>query len=415
MKAASFWRLASALTGVMAFAVFPAFAIGTLAPFLRGDLGITEGQVGLLFALFFAVAGLASPLAGHLADRWGPDRVVQAMLVLVAAVAAAMSLAPNTVILAFLFGLAGLAYAGANPATNAFIQAHLQRARGLALGTKQAGVPAGALLAGFLLPSIAGRAGWRAAMVVPLVGALMALIWFTWTLRIEVNGRGRAGRATESADRGVVAEHLPMAGLGAFGALALYAFCLAAAEASLESYLVLYLHEAVGYPVAVAGAALGLAGLAGIGGRIAWAWLTDTVFQRRPWLALTIVAVGGGAAVGSALLQSLGARPLLWLMALLFGVFLFGAGGALGVSILQLAGHRAGLGTGVTYTGFYAGLTLGPITFGWLVSTAGYRPVWLLAVGLMALAASIAATAVRRAGSIDLAAARRSPADGREI
>jgi nitrate/nitrite transporter NarK len=68
--------LGVALTLGMGVSTFIAFALGSLAPFLRVEFGLSRTQIGALTTTLFAVGSSASPLAGRAVDSLGGRRTL---------------------------------------------------------------------------------------------------------------------------------------------------------------------------------------------------------------------------------------------------------------------------------------------------------------------------------------------------
>lgn len=108
---------------------------------------------------------VASPVAGHLLDRWGPRPVLLTSLVLMAL--SIMSLYYLTGTLWHLLGvyaLIGVLGAGANHMPYArIIVSWFDRRRGLALGISMAALGLGGLVSRFVAANVLAVYGWRAA------------------------------------------------------------------------------------------------------------------------------------------------------------------------------------------------------------------------------------------------------------
>ena len=152
---------ASVLT--ISVAMSPGFLPGALAVQLSEDLDITLAGVGVVVGIFFAVAALASPLMGRVAERtgWAPSMRLAA---LVAAVTLGLTpfLATSMTTLALVAIVAGVGVALAQPATNlGLARCTVRERQGMAYGFKHAAVPAAAAFAGFGVPLLAIPFGWE--------------------------------------------------------------------------------------------------------------------------------------------------------------------------------------------------------------------------------------------------------------
>ena len=142
----------------------------------------------------------------------------------------------------------------------------------------------------------------------------------------------------------------------------------------LMSFLVVYLTEAVGYPLIRAGLALTAANVGGIVGRIGWGMVADQWVRPRRLLGVIGMASAVCAFATAALTP---AWPLAGTLAL---AALFGASaiGWNGVQLSEVARHaprgEAGAMTGASGFITFAGVVAGPPLFALLAAvTDGYR------------------------------------------
>lgn len=155
-------------------------AISSAKDSLTRDLSLTDQQIGLVFSAFALGYALAQIPSGAAADRWGPRRLLTALVavwsVLTAATGAATQLLPLAAI-RFLFGVAE---AGAFPGTARAIYAWMpENQRGLANGVIFAGSRLGAALAFPLMASLLAWTSWRNTFYVLAVpGFAWALVWW---------------------------------------------------------------------------------------------------------------------------------------------------------------------------------------------------------------------------------------------
>lgn len=365
-----------AAAALMIISVMPAFALGTLAPFIINDLDRGAATVGQAYGLFFLMAGIASPAFGRLVD--GPFEMPLDRMLLWGAALCAVVLATSVGRWSLYAGsiVGGLCYGGANPVTNASLSTLGHRFRGLGLGAKQAGVPAASALSGLLVPVVAVTMGWREAFaLIAIVAVIGGLV-----LRIPVT-RQSAAVMPDLNPNPIIHQSL------SYRYLVGYAFFLSFVTSCFNTYLVLYIVQADILVVALAGSVVAFAGCVGMASRIASARWTDRQTSAGIFRSLTVFALGGASACAFLALGSSGA--MLWLPAvLLYGLCLFGWGGALAVALVRAAPGRTGRATGTVYAGFYAGLSLGPVAFGsFLLPRWGYSAAWWACAGAACIAA----------------------------
>jgi ACS family hexuronate transporter-like MFS transporter len=168
-------------------------------------------------------------------------------------------------------------------------------------------------------------------------------------------------------------------------------------------YLVLFLHEALGFPLVLASGLFALVNVVAIGARIAWGLTSDAVFEgaRRPVLliitALTLLTMLAAAALPRAAPMALAVG-----LAILLGLTAFSWTGIYGTLTIELAG-RASAASAVAWVHVLGGVGSlgGAPLFGYLVDRTGsYRVAWVAAAVavLIGLVATLRAHEGRRGG-----------------
>lgn len=394
------WR--ASFAGMLALAMgtgtYVGYAFGVLGPGLRSEFAISRTQLGLLTTILFVVGGPLSLVAGRAADRLGARRVMFAAFAVTALAVVIMATSRGYLILLLGAALAGVALATGNPVTNKLIAVHVPRgARGLTMGTKQAGVQVGAFLVGIAMAPLAAGVGWRAALgwsaLVPLVG--MGAAWF---LVPPDPPHEAAHSAPPPRTHG--RDHPGIRWLLA------YAFLMGSGVAAINAYLPLYLVEQARVTPAVAGAVAATIGLVGIGSRVAWAWVSEHLHSFTT--PLLLLGVGSVLSIVLVLAVEVFGIWIAWPAAALFGAtaITWNAVGMLAVITVSGSG-LAGRASGVVTFGFYIGFVASPIIFGLIVDhLGGYLPAWSLVALAFAATAPIV-LARRRAETATLAGSRR--------
>lgn len=381
------WRasFAGMLALSMGTGTYVGYAFGVLGPGLRAEFAISRAQLGLLTTTLFVVGGPLSLVAGRAVDRLGARRVMLAAFTTITLAVVIMATAPNYAILLVGAAIGGLALATGNPVTNKLVAVHVPRgARGLTMGTKQAGVQAGAFLVGIVLAPLAAGIGWRPALgwsaVIPLLG--IAGAWFLVPRDPPFRPPVDAAAASDGTARSGI------------GWLVGYAFLMGSGVAAINAYLPLYLVEQTRVTAAVAGAVAATIGLVGIGSRVAWAWLSER--QQSFTKPLLLLGVGSVVAVVLVLSVEVFGIWVAWPAAALFGAtaVTWNAVGMLAVITVSGSGLAGRASGGVTF-GFYVGFVASPIIFGLVVDhLGGYAPAWVLVA--LAFAATVPIVLARR-------------------
>jgi sugar phosphate permease len=158
--------------------------------------------------------------------------------------------------------------------------------------------------------------------------------------------------------------------------LALATGVFAAMQTVWISYLVLYLQGVVGLMLLAASRLLALAQLGGLAGRVLFGMLSDRLFGGRRRMPLVLAGIGSTACTLIVVRTGAGAsRAGLAALALVFGIVGIGWNGVQHTWMAELAGPRAaGTAVGLGLAISSAGVTLGPLIFGYFLQVTGdYR------------------------------------------
>jgi MFS family permease len=363
-----------------------ASAFGPLAPFLQDDLHISRAEVGLISTAVFITAAPSALFGGRAADRVGERRVLilSALFGVFAALLVSWSHGFWSLVLSCL-GI-GLGTGIQNPAGSAAVMRWFpQQQRGLAMGIRQTGVPIGGMLAAGVAPLLALHYGWRSAYLaggaLSLIGAALIIFAYFDPPRPKTTGRSAMRSFTDlTRDYDLLR-------------LALIFNCQVFAQMSATTYFVLFLHEALGASVVVAGVLFVVVNIAAMFARIGWGLVSDRQFQgrRKPVLVL-IIAMTVACTLCAALLP--GHTPL-WLVALLsviLGVSAFAWTGILGTLIIETVGaESAGSAISLVQVLSAPATFIAPPLFGLLADKTGaYHASWLVltvigAIGLVTM------------------------------
>jgi MFS family permease len=379
----------AATLAIQIFTSLTATAPSVLASELAPDIGITPRLIGVFVGLVYAGAMLGSLLCGTFIARFGSIRVSQACVLLCSLALMLVAVLPATAawVLVGAAFLLGLGYGPVTPASSdVLIRTTTPSQMALTFSIKQTGVPAGAAIAGALLPSLALLAGWRGAfLVIAVIGVAVAIAAQPTRNALDIH---------HSPDK-------PFAWSDIFGplkivlstpalrGLALTGSALSAVQVCLTTYLVVYLNDTLQWSLVAAGLALTAATLSAMAGRIFWGVLADR------WLAprLVLVIIGTIAcACGLLLALATPAWPTWTILAI---AVLYG-GSAIGWNGVQLSelARQAPPGTAGAVTGAsgfitFAGVVAGPAFFAAIAAaTSSYRSGFIGAAAVSGLAAA---------------------------
>jgi ACS family glucarate transporter-like MFS transporter len=183
-------------THVRWFLVFWLFVLSAVSFLDRANISIAGGaivdayhltdvQLGKVFSAMLAGYALFQTVGGHVADRYGPRRVLTIGVVWWGIFTALTALVPANIANALWLFVAVRFFLGAGeaviyPAANKFVASWIPvRERGVANGWIFAGVGAGAGLAPPLITYLMVHYGWRSSFwVCAAVGLLAGAVWF---------------------------------------------------------------------------------------------------------------------------------------------------------------------------------------------------------------------------------------------
>jgi sugar phosphate permease len=365
-------------TGAVGAGAFSALRMGlpALGPAVRGEFGLSLGEVGLAFAAVTGGGMLTLVPWGALTDRIGERPVMVSGLAGCAAALVGASLATTYPALLAALLVAGMLGASATGASGRAVMGWFARTeRGFALGIRQMALPLGGALASLTLPSLIDVHGLDAAFValagLNLTAAVAALV----LMRDPPPAPGRRpAPATPPPTRDA-----RLWRLGAGGAL------LVCAQASMLGFIVLFLHDARDVSAPVAAAALG-------GLQIVGALVRIVAGRRSDREGLRIAPMRRIAARNTALLAAVGALAagpgaLLYPLLAVAAISTMSWNGLAFTAAAEISGHaRAGTAMSLQNTLISVGGVLAPSAFGVLVEATSWTAAYV-ALALAPLAA----------------------------
>jgi sugar phosphate permease len=247
------------------------------------------------------------------------------------------------------------------------------------MSIKQVGVTIGGFISGITMPTIADAIGWRLALLAPAAAcatvALAALLSRRTLAQNAAEGRSAVAIGLQHGE-------LPRRfALGVSG----FGFVMGGLQLSFVTYLSLYLKEAHGYGLAVAGISLAVTMAAGTVGRLLWAVISDRFFAARRAAGLRLNAVL--SVLGMTGLAFLPSGVLIWPCVALVGFANIGWNGVYMTLVAETApSGRIGRVSGSSLRVVFAGAVVLPPLLGLVADRAGWTAAWLGACALAALA-----------------------------
>ena len=362
------WRVLAIATWQQAALTFVRFGVPALAPFLRGDFHLSLSEIGLVLGAFNVGAFLVFYPTGRATERYGEAVVMGLGAAAVGLACIALVMASTWTAIAIGLAIAGIGFPSSQVAgSRAVYTAFAKRRRGLAMGVRQAGLPLGGLLAALILPWLASRWGWRAAI------AAAAAVAFSGALLCAAMPQAHRGKRTGK-------QTSAMDGIRTFFrradllAITLMATLLAFSQFCAMSYLPLYLVD--DFHLSKALAALSLIGvqIGGIAGRLFWGFVSDRWAGGDRTGTLVGICLGGGAA---AVALTTGSSLAVFAVSGLAGLTLLGWNGLYVTLLSERAGTEAATMLSLSMMILYVAAMLAPPAFGQAVQLLGYRIAWI--------------------------------------
>ena len=393
---------AVAMLGLQTLSSMSQAVPSVLAPVAALDMGLQPSGVGVMVGLSY-LGGMISGLStGVLTARLGVWRVCQLAGLICALALVGMALSGGlsvmfpavpamllSVLLIVSSMLTGLGIGMINPVSSQILfHASPAELRSFIFSIKQTGVPAGAALAGSLLPALLLMLSWEAAtLALALLIAAYSILMIFMGLEKAVplppaqdatagggNGRARIGLSDFTGPVKLVWSQPALREMG------IVSLCFSSNQLAFTVFLVSYLKIEIGLSLVTAGLVYAIAQGVGVLGRIMWGVSADLWVTPRTQLGLLGIA-GGASAIGVSLLGPLtsslsNAVPVIAVVCALSGATAVSWNG---VFLSELAGISPP-GSIATVTGgaqffMFMGALGGPALFSMIVAASGsYAP-----------------------------------------
>ncbi|MDQ0158158.1 MFS transporter [Alkalibacillus salilacus] len=388
------WRLLALLFILQILVSLIGRSISPLGILIEEDLNLTKAQIGLLPTAFFIGQSTVSILAGILSDRIGFKVMflIVSLTISSAFMATTFSYAFSILILCIFIG--GAAYGAMHPATNKGIMYWFPKHNlGTAMGIKQTGVTTGSALGALIMLPLANMYGWR---VVLFVACLILIIYSLST--INVFPKPEEDEDEQGGKKDIIKNLTQVVQKKSLLLVSISAACLSAGQMIVNTYIVFYSFEYLGYALVVAGLALVVSEIFGSLGRILWGIISDKIFQGDRIIVLMIVAVVGG--VMASTLAFIPAETPFWVTIIFIAFLGFTVSGFNGIWMIAAAEsvpkQFSGVSSGVSLTIGTLGVIIGPPVYGLLVDqTGGFMWGWIYFAGLMATVLGVLMVAKR--------------------
>ncbi|WP_035794148.1 MFS transporter [Kitasatospora mediocidica] len=342
-------------------------------------------------AALAASAIQAGPIASMLVLGWAIDRYGERWVVSLTMIAmgctafTVAAIGPNYPVLLLFIVLMGAFYGAILPGgQRAITRWFAPEQQGMATGIRQSGLPIGASIAAAVLPALALRSDWTAAVALQGGVAVVGGVVFGALYREGGNAAGarkapvRIHRLAVGLVRDRVVRSLLIGGLA-----------LAALQYTFSAQILIFLNDQLKIPIVTAGYLFAVAQGAGILGRIGLAWISDHFWPGRRMRSLQwMLLVSAVPLAGLTLLTPGSPRWIVLALCTVLGLLSVGWYPLYLVQVADVAPQAAVASTisfAITLNQIIAAAM--PPLFGLLVGWSGYPVSWSLLVAVLILTA----------------------------
>jgi MFS family permease len=381
LRAMPLWPLAATLA-VQTLATMALLSLPAAAPEVAHDLHLPGTLIGTFVSLVYTVgivSALGSPGFIH---RHGAVRVSQ--VVLLSVVAMLLASATGTVTgLAVGAVLLGLSYgANAPAATHLLVPQTPPSVFNMVMSLRQIGVPLGGVLGSLIVPPITVVAGWRVALLIEIIPALLLCLALQGPR--ERWDAGRDPRRRLPGPRAFLAPFRLLREDRRLIPLAVASFLFSGVQLCFMAFMTVHLTTVAGFDLIGAGRALAAYQLTGAVSRPIWGWVADRFLTPTQTLALQGFIMAGACLVAGQFGPHWPALAIVAVAAIAGA----SAGGYTGIAYAEwarLGGPRRTEATGLGTALMFFGVTVIPSGFGLAVTLLhGYGDAYA-ALGVLAL------------------------------
>ena len=365
----------------------------SLFPFLQKDFHLTRGQLGLHSSFYYFAAASFAVYTGRVVDLKGSKRSLIFSCLIMGIFYILHSVVPNFSIILLMAALTGASASFNMPSVNkGVVELFSEKQRSTALGLQSMAFPIGGLLGAITLPFFGSMLGWRKAMFIP---GLMAILCALFLLHFYQEREKITDPQSENTKDSIsfwksisqLIKNRELVKISIFG------FFLGVMSNSITAHFTLFLFLEYGLPEVVAGLGFAFVQLGSVLGRAAWGILSDRVLESDNkktflymgilfWLITMILSFG---------LKKLNPSvSTLFLLAFLSGCFGNGWPGIFCAAVTEtVKEENVGIATGIAFLLVRSGLMIAPPIFGYIADLRGsYSLSWFL-LGIIVLIASL--------------------------
>ncbi|ONM48009.1 hypothetical protein B0T44_08070 [Nocardia donostiensis] len=375
------WPAVSTTALVATVTVMPGFTVGALAAPIAADLHISHTSLGLAMSAFYAATALGSPAATRLAAALPVPLILATAGIAASTVMITLSRTTGFATLLAVLIAGGFTNGLVQPAAGRVIATRIPvRRRSLAAGLVGAALGAATLVPGLLVAFVLPSHGWRTAMCIAGLVALLPVVFTgaTRCMNSPLPLRPVAAGSHTPHVRRILLLWALAAGLSATG------------NNAVASYFI-QLGQHSGTAASVAGNLLATSAILAVVVRLVTGALSDRAPSHNP-AVITAMMLAGALGLASIAVGT----PAMFVSG---AVLAFSAGwgwtGLLLATTLHLLPGRAEKAGHTVQVGIYTGATIAPFAFGALASAFGFTVASAMAAALGLAAAAAMALGIR--------------------
>jgi MFS family permease len=371
------WIIIIIATWAQISATFVTYGVGPLASIWQQELHLNSFQVGMVLSAVNIGPLFSMILVGRLLDQYGEKWIVFIGSVLLGFTFLCVTLTSNYLFLVLLLGIVGLWYGTSQPGgSKVVIRWFDEKERGLAMGIRQAGIPIGGALGGFIIPLVYEQTGWESAIVIQAVTAILGGIIFFLLYREPKESFSNHSKKSQYKMKEKLSEILRnKKALPIF----LVGIVLISVQMTIVGHLMTYLINHFTLSVVTAGQILSASLIAGTLGRVLLGWMSDAFWSgnRSDPLLLSVLS----CLVFISIMIFLPANISVWILffiCMLLGFFGIGWFSTFLVAVAEHSPRNAeGLMVSFALTLNQVAIVLAPSVFGFIVDQWSFTIAWL--------------------------------------
>jgi MFS family permease len=283
-----------------------------MQPFIQDEFGLSKAQLGGVTAAFSLSSGAAQLPAGWLADRIGPTWLITAGVLGVGIGGALVGLSHTYAMLLVFLVLMGLMAGGYHPASTPLISLSVPaNQRGRALGLHLIGGNSSFFLAPLIAGGIAAAWGWRGSFIALAIPTMVLGFFFFLYLnnrygKSHVESMKRKQREERSPQQGYKRRLIAFLTMMVLGG---------GAGATVNSFLPVYIKEALGASNEISAMSLSIVFSSGLWAGPFGGWISDRIGSTK---VVIVTGILGGLMIFALKEVSLGWG--LWIVLWVIGV-----------------------------------------------------------------------------------------------